>query len=362
MGRVFIFGAGFSKPAKMPLATEILPLLVKKLHNNETKEWLKGLVERLKWFEGDVADPNPFSANIEQVFHYGHFNIENCRLRQHMCTVGRIHGETPWSQGESIRSWLSQLEHHLRDVISEHDEKSDLVPIVRWARAIKDDDTVLTFNYDTLAERALDTAGMPWNHCFEKEIKAGVPVFKLHGSIDWIIAHRSESFSKSNLLFDKRNENAGNTRANGYTGDFEDDYRLWRCTSLDQRRKWIEGRDVQYVHKDAMPSTVGIAGLGAYKELYRVPGLGLVWARGRQALLKADRVIVVGFALSDFDGMAQMQFAGVAMARHRENRPLPVVVINPRLDEAGMSRFRRVFRSVEFVREFHEKIDWSKFN
>lgn len=31
----------------------------------------------------------------------------------------------------------------------------------------------------------------------------GIPVFKLHGSIDWLVAHRSESFSTLDLQFDE---------------------------------------------------------------------------------------------------------------------------------------------------------------
>lgn len=168
------------------------------------------------------------------------------------------------------------------------------------------------------------------------------------------MAHRKESFSKLDLLFDKKNSN----RPDGQTGHVEDDYRLWRCRTPEQLRNWIEGRDLQMVADGASPRTVGIAGLGAYKELQRIPGLGHVWTLGMRALYQADVAIVVGFSMSDFDAMAQMQFAEAARARKAESRPLRVIVVDPFVDQAAKDRFRRVFRTVDFIEKGHEQFDW----
>ena len=354
--RVFIFGAGFSKPAGIPLATELLPLLNAKLELDEMREWLDGLQERLTWLDGHDQQPMSFVLNIEQVFHYAHFDIEVFRLQQHLSPVGRGDGETPWNQAESVKAWLSYLEDALRDVIFEADDKSDLAPISRWAKVVNEQDAVLTFNYDTLVERALASESKAWNHGTGRDEDEGIPVYKLHGSIDWIVAHRSESLSILDLLFDKENAN----RSKENTGSVEDDYRLWRCRTREQLAKWIDGRILQRVGLGASPRTVGIAGLGAYKELWQFPGLGYVWSRGMRALYQADLAVVVGFSMSDFDAMAQMQFAEVARARKRENRPLRVRVIDSGLNGAIEDRFRRVFRSVDCEKKAHEAYDWSE--
>jgi len=360
--RVFVFGAGFSKPARMPLATELLPLLITNLEleeQDEMRAWLDSLCERMAWLSGDNQEAGSFALSIEQVFHYAHFDIEAHRFKQHLVSVGRHDGpDTPWTRSESIAAWLFELEEALRDVILECDDNADLTSIVRWAEFANDHDTVLTFNYDTLVERAIATAGKPWNHGTVPASDTGIPVFKLHGSIDWVVAHRCESFSKLDLLFDKTNEN----RLDRNTGHVEDDYRLWRSRTREQLRKWIEGRDLQSVPNNASPRTVGIAGLGAYKELHQVPGLGHIWRRGLRALYNADLAVVIGFSMSDFDAMAQMQFAQVASARARENRDLHVTVINPYVDEAAKKRFRQVFRNVDFVESAHESFDWSSLN
>jgi len=76
-------------------------------------------------------------------------------------------------------------------------------------------------------------------------------------------------------------------------------------------------------------------------------------------LYNADLGVVVGFSMSEFDTMAQMQFAEVAMKRQEEHRPLSVTVIDRVANETTIERFRRVFRFVEFVQSPHEAVDWN---
>ena len=356
--RVFVFGAGFSKPSGMPLATDLLPLLKTRIPNDEMHEWLDGLSQRLRWLrasKGQKGQAEPFKLNIEEVFHYANFDIEVHRLSQHMSPVGRDDGPgTPWESAKSISVWMSFLEDALRDVILEKQDQACLSPIIRWAKSIDASDSVLTFNYDTLVERALSDINATWNHGIEGEDDDRVAVFKLHGSIDWIVAHRSERFSKMDLLFDKRNNN----RSEQDTGHTEDDCRLWRCRNPKQLTRWIQERDLQSLASNASFRTVGIAGLGAYKQLHQIPGLGYVWSRGMCRLYEADLAIFVGFSMSDFDAMAQMRFAAVARERHEEGRPLEVVVIDPSWGKEAETRFHRVFETVTPFRCRHEAFDW----
>ena len=355
--RVFVLGAGFSKPAGMPLATEILPLLTKKIELDEMWKWLDGMRQRLDWLTGSDQQRASHRMNIEEVFHYAHFDIEVYRLRHHLSLVGRHDGPcTAWNRAESISAWLSCLERDLCEVICESEVQADLAPIERWAKRTDVGDSVVTFNYDTLVECALLKVGKAWNHGLA-EADDEITVCKMHGSIDWIVAHRSEDSSELDLLFDKENAN----RSSQDSGHVEDDCRLWRCRSREQLQKWIAGRDLQSIPENASPRTVGIAGLGAYKQLHQIPGLGRVWTRGMQAIYEADRVIIVGFSMSDFDAMAQMQFGEVARKRQDEGRPLNVIVIDPFANETAKGRFRRVFRSVEFTDSHHEEVDWTLY-
>jgi hypothetical protein len=318
---VWVLGAGFSKPSGLPLAKELLDHILdaRKLREHEDlTAWLSSLQERLKWLEGRQTSAITSPLNIEQVFDIALFDVETHRLRQHLVSVGRYDGDTPWSDSEDIGCWLSYLEEDLIDVIQDKDIQADLTPIERWAGMLQPNDSVLTFNYDTLVERALSRIGTACNHGMKRSSDVEIAVYKLHGSIDWIVAHRSESFEKLELLFDKRNTNC----SDGKTGNFEDDCRLWRCSTPLQTKHWINSRVIQRVPKGACFRSVGIAGLGTHKPLHLIPGLGRVWSNGMSALHKADRVVFIGFALSDHDAMATMQFAQVAMDWNRNNRSM----------------------------------------
>ncbi len=129
--RVFILGAGFSKAAGIPLATELLEPILKKLKHgssedddNDMQKWLDYLQQRLTWFSERNQQTGHFSLNIEEVFHYAHFDIEAYCLRQQQSLVGR--GDGPggwWNVAENIEAWLQHLENALRDVIFEKAEK-----------------------------------------------------------------------------------------------------------------------------------------------------------------------------------------------------------------------------------------------
>lgn len=353
---VFILGAGFSVPAGMPQATELLPLLVGHLPvHEEMRAWLQDLGDRLAWLSGAEGTGSPLALNIEQVFHYAHFDAETFRLRQQLSPVGRHDGPaTYWADSERIESWLQHLEEALVEVIVEKQEKADLAPISRWAEIVDVDDTVVTFNYDTLAETALTSLGKPWNNATHRPGDAGIAVCKLHGSVDWIVAARAKGFQFLDLLFDKPNQNRGRH----VSGNVEDDYCLWRFRTPEQMRHWVFNHYVQNCSADSFPETTGMAGLGVYKPLHRIPGLGAVWVNGMTALYGADKCIVVGFSMSDFDAMAQMQFAQIARQRSQEGRPLQVTVIDPKVCGSTEDRFRRVFRDVKFVKHPHEELDW----
>ena len=70
--RVFILGAGFSKQAGMPLATELTPLLRRTFEEYDHEEalaWLASLDERINWINQTSENAAP-SLNIEELFDF----------------------------------------------------------------------------------------------------------------------------------------------------------------------------------------------------------------------------------------------------------------------------------------------------
>ncbi|MCK4830763.1 SIR2 family protein, partial [bacterium] len=194
--RVFILGAGFSKQAGMPLATELTPLLRRKFEEDDHKEaleWFAWLDERTSWIKH--ADQNAvLSLNIEEIFDFGHFDALIWKMRQQMCPVGRNSGDTPYRTAEAIETWLSYMEDDLVNVIWDQQqtgiEKTD--GISRFATILRENDTVVTFNYDTLIEQSISQARRPWQYGFKIEEGKGTPILKMHGSINWAIVKRDQ--------------------------------------------------------------------------------------------------------------------------------------------------------------------------
>ncbi|GAB4136580.1 MAG: hypothetical protein Tsb009_03730 [Planctomycetaceae bacterium] len=321
-----------------------------KVRSDEALEWLDVMEKRLEWLN---RSKNGFKLNIEELFHYAQFDMESHLLTEEFQLQGR-------DVSRRIKTFLLNLELKFFDVLIEHQKKSDLSPIKRWAEHITPNDTVLTFNYDTLVENALDEGKVAWTHGFDSENDSektvmAIPVYKMHGSLDWIVCHRDNVRDSWDLLFDEAEVITDQTKA-------LPDCCLVRHENNVQMEKWVTDRDIQVIREQTFSSRTGMAGLGTYKPLHEIPGLGIVWRRGMQAVYEADCVVIVGFAMSDFDAMAQMQFALAARKRSEENRPLKVVVIDPFINKCSQKRFERVFEDITFITKYHEEFDWSELD
>ena len=95
--------------------------------------------------------------------------------------------------------------------MTEHTPAAGSVPelYVEFARKLRPDDCVLTFNYDILLERALEQAGVPYRLFPDRykdvsdygatidDSRQEVVVLKVHGSVDWFDRRRYEGFRRT---------------------------------------------------------------------------------------------------------------------------------------------------------------------
>jgi len=360
--RVFILGAGFSKQAGMPLATELTPLLRHKFEEHEEAlAWLASLDERIRWL--NQADYGTvFSLNVEELFDLAHFDILTWKMRQQMCPLGRTAGDTPYSNAKAIEVYLNHMEDGLRDVIFDQQRLATkrLDTILAFVDILREDDAIVTFNYDTLVEQSASQAGKSWQYGFEGENGQGTAVLKMHGSINWAIVPRNQvgNFGYP-LLFRKEDQNLKED-TDKPTGETEYDSVLLRIPD-DRLANRIENRVFQMGHKQY---GIGIAGLGRYKPLDEIPGSGRVWHNAGRALYQADEIYVVGFSLSPFDTMARLHFARAMCERAKNGRqslPQKVVLIDPHACSLER-RFREVFGPdvhIEPLQKPAEEIDWN---
>jgi hypothetical protein len=176
--RLFILGAGFSKPAGLPLGAELL-------------EWVRGRLQsefRLAGWDGPLEKEisewqELYPANeltLEAVLAYSHRKhfLQLIGSDEYFSHSSRTIAATRQAVQALL---LACMQQPIPNLYSKF-----VARLTPW-------DTLLTFNYDTLLEDALDAAGRPFSLTPEWWIERGqadftkryVEVLKLHGSIDW---------------------------------------------------------------------------------------------------------------------------------------------------------------------------------
>lgn len=368
--RVFILGAGFSKPCGMPLATELTDALLARGHlprNEDFAAWVADIRERITALNARTDPPASTSVNIEQLFDYAEFDRELWMMRQHMCPVGRNAGETSYAKAERISAWLGYLEEDLFDALLKKQGAADVAPIKSLVSRMIGSDIALSFNYDTLLESALAGIGSAWSHGFENETSGGPAVLKLHGSIDWWMFPRNRvpPQEKWSLLFEKADEDrdaheldtADAADADRDEPKLEWEYRflLYRSANLQLAKSANEAFTLASMGRPPRP---GLAGLGAHKPLHRLVGSGVVWANAFRALEGADEIYVIGWSASPYDMMARFHFASLLLGT-REKAPRRIVVIDPNVGRQ-YGNYAAIFGDkLETIAKGVEDVDWS---
>ncbi len=180
-------GAGFSKPAGLPLGKELWTavrglLLNRYGSDSHVERDLRRYVKYLTACEGPDIDIN--SLNYESFL--GFLDTEHF--------LG-LRGSDTWSD-EGNESQL-MVRCAIAEVLHKRTPTNPPCLYRKFARYLNSSDCILTFNYDTLLESALEAEGIPYRlfpHRFSKIGAEGnvvdlsvreVVVLKLHGSIDW---------------------------------------------------------------------------------------------------------------------------------------------------------------------------------
>jgi hypothetical protein len=187
--RVFVLGAGFSKPAGFPLGLELW---------HEVRRRVRLLEGRASRFDRDLENYlrykedcfglriAPDEVEFEDFMRY--LDIEHF--------LG-MRGSDTWSRaGNEATVVVKTL---IGEILAGLTPAPERIPplYLEFADGLQPDDIVLTFNYDILLERALDAVRKPFRlfpsrysslahyGAVVDNLKEEVVVLKLHGSIDW---------------------------------------------------------------------------------------------------------------------------------------------------------------------------------
>ena len=176
--RLFVLGAGFSAPADLPLGNGLLERVRQEVRSSfRHARWDGTLEQEIK--EWASLYPGA-SIDLERVLAYSH--------RKHHL---RLLGSDEYFEHGS-RSIVA-ARHAIQRILTRA-TPNDTPSLYRdFAGRLCPRDVVLTFNYDTLLEQALDDIGKPYTLTPEWWLDTDpgewepkfVDLLKLHGSIDW---------------------------------------------------------------------------------------------------------------------------------------------------------------------------------
>jgi len=353
--RVFILGAGFSKQAGMPLAADIALLILEQFcnHNRYEREeaiaWSSNIRDRLGWLyrqQNGVLT----SINFEMIFDLARLDIEKWLMDDQISNRTSAIRVKHCKIAEHIDAWLQELEETLQSVIwqKQREAQLHLEAISNFTKILRPEDTILTFNYDTLVEDSLTTQQKPWSHGFACEQTGGTKILKMHGSINWLIKLKNEHhcLNDGTLLFSEDNRNYPNR------SEF---YELIRIP-FDRMGEFVDRATWQETFYE-----IGLAPLGMHKPLDYLPGSNEVWFNAKEAIENAEELCVVGFSFSSFDTQARLYFAGVMCERAKhENLPKMITIIDPDADSLLLN-FRSVFghyTPISIYAQYAENVNW----
>lgn len=185
--RIIILGAGFSKPAGLPLGIELF---------KSVRERLKSLYGSDNAVEADLERYRSYLYRCEGV-DVGHDAVDYELFLGFLDAEHYLglKGKDTWSR-EGNESQLLVRDAIAR-VLLDAKPNEPLHLYRRFVQKLTPTDTIYTFKYDTLVEDACVAEGVKYSllphHLQDSSGESCITICKLHGSVDW--------FDKSNYLY-----------------------------------------------------------------------------------------------------------------------------------------------------------------
>lgn len=191
---VYVLGAGFSKPAGLPLGSELLSaikILLSKLPSVYSTVFLNSIDEFVHYLHhahGKEIDRD--SVDIEEFLSF--FEVNEDLALFGMATEA-LSDDTYVEKSflKAIRYLTARTLYFAQNEATEF----DLHLYREFAQRLEPGDIVITFNYDTLLEAALEECGRQFRYSLYTDrstwyIESVLPsteivLLKMHGSIDW---------------------------------------------------------------------------------------------------------------------------------------------------------------------------------
>jgi hypothetical protein len=197
MNSIFIIGAGFSKPAGLPLGTELFQLILDRAKITGAYQTLKRDIDQYLNYYNNVngQEIKESEINFEEFMSY--LDIEHFL---------QLKGSDTFSS-DGNRSQLI-IKKHITQILYEkifNMDNDDYAIYESFADKLEPYDTIITFNYDTILENCFERLEIPYRFFLDRFKSVGpytaepaeenteVVLLKMHGSIDWFDIENHES-------------------------------------------------------------------------------------------------------------------------------------------------------------------------
>ncbi|MEQ9299723.1 MAG: hypothetical protein RIF33_14215 [Cyclobacteriaceae bacterium] len=190
INKVFILGAGFSRPAGLPLTSELL----REIHDvSGVKPWHIGNGKMAKWGQADWL--------VDELKHYYPTSrISHKRILENKVKIdveeflSYVAASSAFIENTSekfdehgshfqsfAKCWLAEVIYNYQELIKPENQ----LLYDRFAKNLNNS-LVLTFNWDTILESTLKKLRIPFSYDFNSAMESKqLPFIKMHGSIDW---------------------------------------------------------------------------------------------------------------------------------------------------------------------------------
>ncbi|MBP2158782.1 MULTISPECIES: hypothetical protein [Asticcacaulis] len=301
-GRIFFLGAGFSAGGGVPLTNTLLPKA------SEFFKWeAEGLFERVADYANQV-DVNLNGSPDAEDFARLCTHLEFVELREHA-------GGERWSSA-GCREKVA-LKFFLSKAIAQSTPYDQDIPqqYIKFAQALTSDDTVVTFNWDLLLERAINLVGKQYSYNWED---GKIQITKLHGSINWINNEpRSYGTNRRNFEYVPI----------GLKTDMIDN-EVYHSRLLEQKSNWW---NVSPLLGEVRPLIV----LPGFGKAYDVRTLSTLWYKIEFLNIHQGGVSIIGLNVSQDDFIMESLFRYLFRGIFSDDRS--VRILNP--DQNAYSRF-----------------------
>ena len=358
---VFVLGAGFSAPAGLPIGKRLFSELTAcaASRSQYDREVLSDHLDEYQTYKKRVHGVETSEQEVDIEDFIAFFDLrQKLQLRG-----GGIRPDRGTAfELDPFQYWIRYMIGLTLHLAQRRIDSADRELYVQFAKRLRPGDVIITFNYDTLLETALDQAGKTYRHYLYSQTGEGweesaaaatdVIILKMHGSIDW--------FDRSNFEYCNQPEQSIYPGAvcplhpifqNGAfqptplvnVERFESDplHRLYRISNLEDY--YVE--DNEPISHD-VPLIVSPS---HYKLLYMNPLMEFWRGLINTGILKT-RKVVIGYSLPSYD-----EYARMALSHLTSVSPLSEIM---GLGKLKFVDYRQTPDEIEDLKRSFSFVDW----